>query len=153
MLVGPSVEKGDYSLNEAKKIAEELGLDLVMVNEDSKLPVCKLMDYGKFIFDQNKKENKSKSKGLKTVRFRPTTGPNDIEVKINQIFKFLKKGHKVKTYVFFKGRENRFKDEGKKLLLQLSERIVEEGNGIPESLPKMEGYNKMNMMFKPNQTK
>jgi translation initiation factor IF-3 len=150
MLVGPNVEKGTYTLKEAKRVAEEAELDLVLMNPNSKPPVCKLMNYSKFLFDQSKKDTKPKSKPLKTVRFRPNTGSKDLEVKMNQILKFLDKGHKVKAYVFFKGRENRFKDDGKKLLLQMSEKITEEGKGIPENLPKMEGYNKMSMIFKPN---
>jgi translation initiation factor IF-3 len=148
MLVGPNVEKGTYTLREAKQMAENDDMDLVLINPNSQPPVCKIMDYGKFLFDQSKRDTKPKSKLLKTVRFRPNTGEKDLEVKLNQIKKFLEKGHKVKAYVFFKGRENRFRDDGKKLLLQLSERITEEGSGVPESLPKMEGY-KMNMMFKP----
>lgn len=150
MLVGPNVEQGNYSLKEALQMAEDADLDLVLMNPNATPPVCKLMDYGKFLFNQNKKDTKPKSKPLKTVRFRPNTGPKDLEVKENQIYKFLEKGHKVKAYVFFKGRENRFKDDGKKLLLQLSERITEEGCGLPESLPKAEGFNKMSMIFKPN---
>ena len=150
MLVGPNVEQGVYPINEAKKMAEDLEIDLVLVNPNANPPVCKLMDYGKFLFKQSKNENKVKNKPLKTVRFRPNTGAKDLEVKQNQILKFLDKGHKVKTFVFFKGRENRFKDEGKKLLLQLSQEITELGSGVPESLPKMEGYNKMSMIFKPN---
>jgi len=94
MLVGPNVEQGTYSLKEAMKLAEDAELDLVLVNENANPPVCKLMDYGKFMFKQSKNENKPKNKPLKTVRFRPTTGENDLEVKFNQILKFLKKGHK-----------------------------------------------------------
>lgn len=150
MLVGPNVEQGSYSLKDAKQMAEDAGMDLVLMNENARPPVCKIMDYGKFLFNKSKNENKPKSKPLKTVRFRPNTGDNDLEVKFNQITKFLTKGHKVKIYVFFKGRENRFKDEGKKLLLQLAQRITDEGSGVPENLPKMEGYNKMNMILKPN---
>lgn len=149
MLVGPNVEQGKYSLKKALEMAEDAELDLVLVNEEANPPICKLMDYGKFMFNQSKKDTKPKSKALKTVRFRPNTGTKDLEVKENQTYKFLDKGHKVKAYVFFKGRENRFKDDGKKLLLQLSERITEDGKGVPENLPKLEGFNKMSMIFKP----
>lgn len=149
MLVGDNVEQGTYSLKDAMKIADEADMDLVLLNENSDTPVCKIMDYAKFIFKQNKNESKSKNKALKTIRFRPNTGTHDLEVKLNQVEKFLKKGHKVKIYVFFKGRELKFKDEGQKLLLELSEKIIQNETGTPENLPKMEGNNKMSLILKP----
>jgi len=153
MLVGPNVDKGVYSIKKANEIAKKNELDLVLISDKSNPPVCKLMDYNKFIFDQNKKNNKTKPKTLKTVRFRPNTGVHDLEVKMKQIKKFLKKGNKVKVFVFFKGRENKFKEEGEKLLLQLAQDITEDGFGIPENLPKKEGHNKISMILKPPKSK
>lgn len=149
MLVGNNVERGEYQTKEAKNLAEELGLDLVMVDGNRDVPVCKLMDYNKFIFKQNKIIKPQKSLKLKVIRFRPNTDENDLNIKYNSIIKFLKKGHKVKVYVFFKGREHVFKDKGKELLLKISMDISEANIGITESLPKMEGRNKMIMFLKP----
>lgn len=149
MLVGYSDEPKVYSFRVALQMAEDDDMDLVLVNANGDIPVCKIMDYNKFIFNQQKNVSKVKSKPMKTVRFRPTTGDNDLETKFNQMVTFLKKGHKVKAYVFFKGRELKFKDEGEKLLLEISQKITDENLGTPESLPKMDGGNKMNMMFKP----
>lgn len=149
MLVGDNVERGIYQTREAKNLAEELGLDLVMVDATRDIPVCKLMDYNKFLFKKNKTVKPQKTPKLKEVRFRPNTDENDLEVKYNNIVKFLKKGHKVKTYVFFKGREHIFKDKGKELLLKISVGISELKVGTTESLPKMEGRNKMIMFLKP----
>ena len=147
MLVGDNVMRGDYTLIEAMKLANEAGLDLVMVSDNYDNPVCKLMDYGKFMFKQGKEQKPQKSAPLKTVRFRPTTDKNDLEYKIKSVIKFLKKGHKVKIYVFFKGRELAFKEQGQQLLLELTQELEE--YGIPEAMPKMEGKNKMIMLLKP----
>tara|TARA_R110000796_G_scaffold11198_4_gene37370 strand:- start:12393 stop:12845 length:453 start_codon:yes stop_codon:yes gene_type:complete len=147
MLVGDNVTRGDYSLTEAKEMAENAELDLVMVGNDNNKAVCKLMDYGKFIFKQGKEQKTQKPIPIKTVRFRPTTDKNDLEYKTNSVIKFLKKGHKVKIYVFFKGRELAFKEQGQQLLLELTQELEE--YGIPEAMPKMEGKNKMIMLLKP----
>ena len=149
MLVGDNVKVGVYNTKEAMRIAEDLGLDLVMVDANRDVPVCKLMDYGKFIFKQNKIVKPQKSPKLKEVRFRPNTDENDLDVKYNSIVKFLKKGHKVKVFVFFKGREHIFKDKGKELLLKISVAVSDDNVGATESLPKMEGKNKMFMFLKP----
>lgn len=149
MLVGDNVERGIYNIKDALSIADNLNLDLVMM-DDKEIPVCKIMDYNKFIFKKDKIVKPNKTPKLKSVRLRPNTDENDLETKFNKIVSFLKKGHKVKIFVFFKGREHIFKDKGEELLLKLSVRIVDLGYGSPESLPKMEGRNKMMMFLKPS---
>jgi len=152
MLVGDNVERNTYPIETARKLAEDLDLDLVMVNANNDIPVCKIMDYNKFIFKKDKVVKPQKTPKLKTVRLRPNTDEHDLEIKFNQILKFLKKGHKVKVYVFFKGRENIFRDKGQELLLRISVEIAEAEAGLTEALPKMEGRN-MSMFIKPNKKK
>ena len=152
MLVGDNVERNIYTIDVAKQLAKDLELDLVMVNSNSDVPVCKLMDYNKFIFKKDKIVKPQKSPKLKTIRLRPNTDEHDLDIKFNSIIKFLKKGHKVKVYVFFKGRENIFRDKGKELLLKISVGITELEAGVTEALPKMDGR-KMIMFIKPNKKK
>ena len=150
MLVGDNVEVGVYKTQEALKMSNDMGLDLVMIDNRKEIPVCKIMDYKKFLFKKNKIVKPQKSPKLKTIRLRPNTDGKDLETKTNNIVKFLKKGHKVKLFVFFKGREHIFRDKGKELLLNISLEISDLGHGSPESLPKMEGRNKMIIFIKPN---
>lgn len=153
MLVGDNVERDVYSIDTAKKLAEDLEMDLVMVGQgNSDVPVCKIMDYNKFIFKKDKVVKPQKTPKLKTIRLRPNTGENDLEIKFNSIVKFLKKGHKVKVFVFFKGRENAFRDKGNELLLKISVAISDLEVGVTEAMPKMEGR-KMIMTIKPNKKK
>jgi translation initiation factor IF-3 len=133
-------------LKEALSIAEDKGLDLVMVGETANPPVVKLMDYSKYLYELGKNKPAQKPKPMKEVRFRPHTDDNDLNFKTKHIIEFLTKGHKVKVFVFFKGREMTFKEQGEKLLLNLA--IAIQDHGIIESMPKMEG-NKMNMFIKP----
>lgn len=150
MLVGNNVEIGVYDIKEAMRLADDLDLDLVMVDEGKDVPVCKLMDYNKFMFKKDKVVKPQKTPKLKAIRLRPNTDENDLATKFSNIVKFLNKGHKVKIFVFFKGREHIFKDKGQELLLKISVDIAELGIGAPESLPKMEGKNKMIMFLKPS---
>ena len=152
MLVGDNVERDVYPIEAARKLAEDLELDLVMVSANNEIPVCKIMDYNKFIFKKDKVIKPQKTPKLKTVRLRPNTHEHDLDIKFNSIVKFLNKGHKVKVYVFFKGRENIFRDQGKELLLKISIDIAELEVGVTEALPKMEGRN-MTMFIKPNKKK
>jgi len=153
MLVGDNVERSTYSIDAAKKLAEDLEMDLVMVGAGKgDVPVCKIMDYNKFIFKKDKVIKPQKTPSLKTVRFGPNTGEHDMNIKFKSIVKFLEKGHKVKTYVFFKGRENMFRDIGRELLLKISVDISDAGVGVTEALPTMEGR-KMIMFIKPNKKK
>jgi translation initiation factor IF-3 len=145
-LVSENGEPEIMGINEALKVAENEGKDLVLVGAKAAPPVVKLMDYSKYLYEQNKKKPAQKSKPMKEMRFRPTTDENDLKFKTNHIINFLKKGHKVKAFVFFKGRENRFREQGEKLLLELA--VALEDYATVEKMPKMDGR-KMNIFFKP----
>jgi translation initiation factor IF-3 len=127
----------------ALKIAEERGLDLVEIAPTATPPVCKIMDYGKFLYQQNKKlhEAKKHQKNItvKEVKFRPNTDEHDYEFKKNNIIRFLKHGDKVKAAVFFRGREIVHQGIGRALLDRLVEELAE--IGAIEARPKMEGPN------------
>ena len=151
-LVGDNVEPNIYSTYTAIGMARELGMDLIEINSNTTPPICKIEDYKKFLYDKKKKQkdlekkNKQNQSEVKELRFTPNTDDHDFNFKMNHAINFLKKGDKVKTYVFFKGREIVYKDKGEILLLKLAENLSEVG--IVESLPKMEG-NKMFMTIKP----
>ncbi|MCZ2459969.1 MAG: translation initiation factor IF-3 [Chitinophagales bacterium] len=140
-LVGDNVEVGIYSVAEALKIAQEQGLDLVEISPQADPPVCKVIDYNKFLYDKKKKEKeikaKSKASEVKEIRFTPNTDEHDFNFKAKHAESFLKDGNKVKAYVQFKGRAIQFKDRGELLLLKFAERLAE--SGTLENLPKMEG--------------
>jgi len=150
MLVGENGYKETLKFHEALKIAEDQELDLVMVGEKADPPVCKVMDYKKFLYHKEKDKKVQKTLKMKEVRFRPNTDENDYKTKRKQIIDFLEKGHKVKAFVFFKGREMAFKSQGEKLLAQLAVDIEE--HGIPENTPRLEGR-KMNIFFKSKKAK
>jgi len=140
-LVGDNVEVGVYSTPEALKIAQDQGLDLVEISPTANPPVCKVIDYNKFLYDKKKKEKemkaKSKTSEVKEIRFTPNTDDHDFEFKSKHAEKFLKDGNKVKAYVQFKGRAIQFKDRGELLLLKFAERLAEVGS--LEHMPKLEG--------------
>jgi len=140
-LVGDNVEMGVYSTDKAKDLARELELDLVEISPNAEPPVCKIMDYRKFLFEKKKKDKEIKSKTQKTVikeiRFGPNTDDHDFEFKAKHGEKFLKEGSKVRAFVFFRGRSIVFKDRGELLLLKLAQRLEE--FGAVEQLPKLEG--------------
>ena len=140
-LVGDNVEIGVYSTDKAKDLARELGLDLVEISPNAEPPVCKIIDYRKFLFEKKKKEKEIKAKTQKTVikeiRFGPNTDDHDFEFKAKHGEKFLKEGSKVRAFVFFRGRSIVFKDRGELLLLKLAQRLEE--FGAVEQLPKLEG--------------
>lgn len=138
-------DKGIMSLKEALKLAEEQEMDLVMVSKDSNPPVCKIMNYQKFLYEQGKRE-KQKSLEIKEIKIGPNISDNDLEYRINHISEFLKKGHKVKITMQFRGREMAFVTKGEHLILNLILKINE--FGLAESLPKLEG-NKMFVTIKP----
>lgn len=129
-------EFGVMSINEARKMASEQELDLVLINENSNPPVCKIMNYEKFIYQQNKNQ-KQKSLDIKEVKLGPNTSENDLSYRIKHICEFLDKGHKVKLTMQFRGREMIFVDKGQELMLNLILNVEEHGS--PESLPKLEG--------------
>ena len=127
-----------------------MGLDLVEISPNADPPVCKLIDYKKFIYDQKKKKKAIKAKSekvvIKEIRFGPNTEEHDFNFKLNHAKKFLKEGCKVKAFVFFKGRTIIFKEKGEILLLKLAQALEEVG--MVESMPKLEGK-KMIMMIIP----
>ena len=141
-------------MRDALKVAEELELDLVEISPKADPPVCKVVDYKKFLYDQKKKQKELKSKQIKVVvkeiRFGPNTDDHDFAFKLNHAKKFLQEGSKVKAYVFFKGRSIVFKDRGEILLLKLATELEEDG--VVEQMPKLEGK-KMIMMIQPKNKK
>lgn len=140
-LVGENVEVGVYSLQDAQKIAKEKELDLVEISPQADPPVCKIIDYNKFLYDKKKKEKEMKAKAktteMKEIRFTPNTDDHDFDFKSKHAENFLKEGNKVKAYVQFKGRAIMFKDRGELLLLKFADRLKDVGQ--LESMPKLEG--------------
>ncbi|MDG1779211.1 MAG: translation initiation factor IF-3 [Flavobacteriaceae bacterium] len=140
-LVGDNVEVGVYKLSAALAIANEQGLDLVEISPKAVPPVCKVMDYKKFLYEQKKREKALKSKAAKVVvkeiRFGPNTDDHDYNFKKKHAEKFLKEGAKLKAFVFFKGRSIIFKEQGQILLLRLAQDL--EDLGKVEQMPKLEG--------------
>jgi translation initiation factor IF-3 len=130
-----------YSLNEALAMAEEQELDLVEISPKADPPVCKVMDYKKFLYEQKKREKVLKAKTtqvvVKEIRFGPNTDDHDYEFKKKNAEKFLKDGAKLKAFVFFKGRSIVFKDKGQILLLRLAQDL--EDLAKVEQMPKLEG--------------
>ena len=153
-LVGEGVETGIYPLREALRIVEEIGVDLVEISPDANPPVCKAMDYKKFIFDQKKKLKEMKAKAtkvvIKEIRLTAQTDDHDFEFKLNHAKRFLQEGSKVRVEVFFKGRSIVYKDQGEVMLLKFAQEMEEFGK--VESMPKLEGK-RMLMMVAPKSTK
>ena len=149
-LVGENIEGGVYPTRKALEIAEELELDLVEISPNATPPVCKVIDYKKFLYEQKKRDKEMKAKAtkvvIKEIRFGPQTDDHDYEFKKKHGEKFLKEGSKVKAYVFFKGRSIIYKDQGEILLLRLATDL--EGYGKVEQMPKLEGK-RMTMFLAP----
>ena len=149
-MVGDGVEAKIAPLEEALKTANRLGLDLVEISPKAEPPVCKVIDYKKFIYDQKKRQKAIKSKTVKVVikelRFGPNTGEHDFNFKLKHAEKFLQDGAKVKAFVFFRGRTIIFKENGEILLLRLAQALEE--FGVVESMPKLEGK-RMIMLIAP----
>ena len=137
-------------MNKALKLAEELELDLVEISPKASPPVCKILEYKKFLYEQKKREKALKSKAtkvvIKEIRFGPQTDEHDYEFKKKHAEKFLKEGAKLKAFVFFKGRSIVFKEQGQILLLRLAQDLEELGK--VEQLPKLEGK-RMTMFISP----
>ena len=135
------MEVGVYPLSKGIEIAEEQELDLVEISPNAAPPVCKVIDYKKFVYEQKKREKVMKSKAtkviIKEIRFGPNTDDHDYEFKKKHAEKFLKDGAKLKAYVFFKGRSIIYKDQGEILLLKLAQDLEELGK--VEQMPKLEG--------------
>ena len=153
-LVGENIEVGIYSIMDAQKIANDQGLDLVEISPQADPPVCKVIDYNKFLYEKKKKEKEMKAKSkvseVKEIRFTPNTDDHDFDFKSKHAENFLKDGNKVKAYVQFKGRAIMFKERGELLLLKFAERLVEVGT--LESMPKLEGK-RMFAIFAPKSQK
>src|ERR1700704_1434922 len=149
-LVGENIEIGVYPIAEALRMAQDLALDLVEISPAAVPPVCKIIDYNKFLYDKKKKDKEMKAKSkvseVKEIRFTPNTDDHDFDFKSRHAEGFLKDGNKVKAYVQFKGRAIQFQERGQLLLLKFAERLAE--IGVLESMPKMEGR-RMLAMFAP----
>lgn len=140
-LVGDNLEQGIYPLGQAKRMAEDMGLDLVEISDKATPIICRIVDYKKFLYDLKKKQKEIKAKQatveMKEIRFGPNTDEHDFNFKLNHARKFLQEGHKVKAFVFFRGRTIVFKERGEILLLKFAQAV--EDVGIVESMPRLEG--------------
>ena len=149
-LVGENIEPGIYPTPEALKLAQSQQLDLVEISPGAHPPVCKVIDYNKFLYDEKKKKKEMKAKAktseVKEIRFTPNTDDHDFEFKVKHAEKFLTDGDKVKAHVQFKGRAIMFKERGELLLLKFADRLKDVG--ALEGMPKMEGK-RMLVMFAP----
>ncbi len=135
------MEEGVYPTRKALALADELGLDLVEIAAKAKPPVCRIVDYNKFLYEQKMRQKEMKSKAskvvIKEIRFGPNTDDHDFDFKLKHAKKFLEDGAKLKAFVFFKGRSILFKDKGEILLLRFAQEL--EDFGKVEQLPKLEG--------------
>lgn len=151
---GENIEGGVYDTRDAIKMAKDLEVDLVEITPNADPPVCRIIDYSKFLYEKKRKDKEQKSKQqknvMKEIRFTPNTDDHDFEFKTKHAEKFLAEGAKVKAYVQFRGRSIVFKDRGELLLLKFVERLQE--SGALEALPKLEG-NRMNIILNPKGAK
>lgn len=140
-LVGEGIEPGVYPIRQALELADEQGLDLVEISPNAAPPVCKILDYKKFLFEQKKKQKELKAKAtkivVKEIRFGPNTDDHDFDFKLKHAQQFLEQGCKVRAFVFFRGRSIVYKDKGEILLLRFANELEELAK--VEMLPKMEG--------------
>ena len=148
--MGDNVEVGVYKLSQALEMADDQGLDLVEISPKAVPPVCKIMDYKKFLYEQKKREKALKAKAskvvVKEIRFGPQTDDHDYEFKKRHAERFLSDGAKLKAFVFFKGCSIVYKDQGEILLLRLAQDLEEVGK--VEQMPKLEGK-RMTMFIAP----
>lgn len=153
-LVGDNVEQGIVSFQEALRIADELELDLVEISATATPPVCRIIDYQKFLYQQKKREKENKAKASRTevkeIRFGPQTDDHDYNFKLKHAVKFLQDGDKVKAYVFFKGRSILFKEQGEEILLRFANDLEEYAK--VDQLPQLEGK-RMIIMLSPRKLK
>ena len=149
-LVGENITPGILATPDAIKIAQSMELDLVEISPGANPPVCRVIDYNKFLYEEKKKKKEMKAKAktseVKEIRFTPNTDDHDFEFKVKHAEKFLSEGDKVKAHVQFKGRAIMFKERGELLLLKFADRLKDVG--ALEGLPKMEGK-RMLVMFAP----
>jgi len=153
-VIGEDIEPGIYPIAVAIKMAIAKEADLVEISPSAVPPVCRVIDYKKFLYEKKKKEKEQKAKAkqseVKEIRFTPNTDEHDFDFKAKHAEKFLQDGNKVKCYVQFKGRAIMFQERGELLLLKFAERMAE--YGALESMPKMEGR-RMLAMFSPKKKK
>lgn len=152
--MGDNIEKpGIYPIAQALKMAERMNLDLVEISAQTDPPVCKIIDYQKFLYQRRKKAKEMKANAskivVKEIRFGPNTDEHDYQFKLKHAMEFLKDGAKVKAYVFFRGRSIVFTEQGEKLLLRFA--VDLEDYGKAEQMPKLEGK-RMIMMLAPAKT-
>lgn len=149
-LVGDNVEQGIYPIEKARRIAADQGLDLIEISPTAEPPVCKILDYQKFLYQQKKRQKEQKAKAtkviVKEIRFGPQTDDHDYNFKLKHAQGFLKEGSKVKAYVFFRGRSILFKEQGEILLLRFANDLEELGK--VEQMPVLEGK-RMTIMISP----
>lgn len=143
-----------YPIQEALKMAADMELDLVEISPNAAPPVCRIIDYQKYVYQQKKKAKEMKANAskvvIKEIRFGPNTDEHDFQFKLKHAIGFLQEGSKVKAYVFFKGRSILFAEQGEKLLLRFAVEL--EDYGKAEQMPKLEGK-RMIMMLAPNKKK
>lgn len=153
-LVGDDIEQGVVSLEAALKMADDLELDLVEISPNANPPVCKILDYQKFLYQQKKREKEQKAKTAKVVvkeiRFGPQTDDHDFNFKLKHAQEFLKEGCKLKAYVFFKGRSILFKEQGEMILARFAQALEEVAK--VDQLPQLEGK-RMIIFLSPKKTK
>jgi translation initiation factor IF-3 len=153
-VAGRPIENEVYNTRDVLKWATELGLDLVEISPNAKPPVCRVIDYNKFLYNKKKKEKEIKAKTSKTVikeiRFGPNTDDHDFDFKLRHAKGFLEEGSKVKSFVQFRGRSIVFKERGELLLLRFIKEL--EDYGAAEALPKLEGR-RMSVMISPKKKK
>ena len=150
-LVGDNIpEQGIYPLSKALALADQLELDLVEISAKADPPVCKILDYQKYIYQQKKKAKEMKANStkvvIKEIRFGPNTDEHDFQFKLKHAREFLQEGSKVKATIFFRGRSIMFKDQGEKQLLRFAVELEEFGRA--ETMPTLEGK-RMNIMIAP----
>ena len=140
-LVGDNVEQGIYPFQTALRMADEQNLDLVEISPNADPPVCRILDYQKFLYQKKRKEKEAKANSkkmeVKEIRFGPQTDDHDYNFKLKHAQEFLKEGNKVKAYVFFRGRSIVFKEQGELLLARFANDLAEFGK--PDALPNLEG--------------
>lgn len=154
-LVGDNIpEQGVYPIARAMALADELALDLVEISAKADPPVCKILDYQKYIYQQKKKAKEMKQNStkvvIKEIRFGPNTDEHDFQFKLKHAREFLTEGSKVKATIFFRGRSIMFKDQGEKQLLRFAVELEECGRA--ENMPALEGK-RMSIMISPNKKK
>ncbi len=153
-MVGENIEPGVYTLEQAQRIADEQGVDLVEISPTADPPVCRVVDYSKFLYEQKKRQKALKANAtkvvMKEIRFGPQTDEHDYEFKRKHAIRFLEEGSKIKAYVFFRGRSIIYKDQGEILLLRLATDLEEYGK--VDQMPKVEGK-QMFMLLSPKKKK